>query len=91
MYYVAKVNEEICSQKNCHLCTQYCPETNCINYSEKLKTAYISVDRCKSCEICVGICRDIAKNDCIEMVYIENLNQGFRMSKAGVQKETAAA
>ena len=52
MYYVADVDKDICSEKACSLCTTYCPESNCINYSEQDKSAYVSVDRCKACEIC---------------------------------------
>ena len=59
MYYVAEVDREICSAKACSLCTTFCPESNCINYSEADKSAYVSVDRCKACEICVYICDDI--------------------------------
>ena len=39
MYYIADVDKEICGATNCHLCTQYCPEANCINYSEEDKSA----------------------------------------------------
>ena len=84
MYYVAEVNRDVCAEKNCHLCTSYCPESNCINYSEKDKSAYVSVDRCKACEICVYICRDIAKNDCIEMKCIDDLDEGFVIKKSGI-------
>ena len=84
MYYIADVDKEICASKNCHLCTQYCPESNCINYSEKDKSAYVSVDRCKACEICVNICSDIAKNDAIQMKWIDDLNEGFVIKKSGV-------
>ena len=84
MYYIAEVDKDICASKNCHLCTQYCPESNCINYSEEDKSAYVSVDRCKACEICVYICSDIAKNDAIKMKWIDDLNEGFVIKKSGV-------
>ena len=84
MYYVADVNKDKCAETNCHLCTTYCPEANCINYSEKDKSAYVSVDRCKSCEICVYICTDIAKNNAIKMEWIEELDQGFVIKKSGI-------
>ena len=87
MYYVAEVDKGICSEKNCHLCTQYCPESNCINYSEADKSAYVSVDRCKACEICVYICSDIAKNDAIQMKWIEELDEGFVIKKSGIVLE----
>ncbi|NIQ03691.1 MAG: pyruvate ferredoxin oxidoreductase [Nitrospinaceae bacterium] len=84
MYYVAHVNKDICSDTNCHLCTTYCPEPNCINYSEKDKSAYISVDRCKACEICVYICDEVAKNHAIQMKWIDTLDEGFVISKTGI-------
>ncbi|PIQ96977.1 MAG: pyruvate ferredoxin oxidoreductase [Nitrospinae bacterium CG11_big_fil_rev_8_21_14_0_20_56_8] len=84
MYYVAQVDRAICSQKNCHLCTTYCPEANCINYSEADRSAYISVDRCKACEICVYICDEIAKNHAIKMQWIDNLEEGFVIKRTGV-------
>jgi len=84
MYYVAQVDKNTCSQKNCHLCTTYCPEANRINYSEADKSAYISVDRCKACEICVYICNEVAKNHAIKMDWIENLEEGFVIKRTGV-------
>ena len=84
MYYIADVNKDICSDSNCHLCTTYCPESNCINYSEEDKSAYVSVDRCKSCEICVYICDEVAKKKAIEMTWIENLEHRFVIKRVGV-------
>ncbi len=84
MYYVAEVDKEICSAKTCSLCTTFCPESNCINYSEIDKSAYVSVDRCKACEICVYICDEIAKNNAIKMKWIDNLDEGFVIKKTGV-------
>ena len=84
MYYIASVDKEICSQSNCHVCTTFCPEANTINYSEEDKSAYVSVDRCKSCEICVYICRDIAKKNAISMKWIENLEDGFVAKTSGI-------
>ncbi len=84
MYYIADVNKDICSQSNCHLCTTYCPESNCINYSEQDKSAYVSVDRCKSREICVYICDEVAKKNAIEMTWIENLEDRFVIKRVGV-------
>ena len=84
MYYIAAVDTDKCAESNCHLCTTYCPESNCINYSEVDKTAYVSVDRCKSCEICVYICKEVAKHDCIQMKWIDNLEDGFVIKYSGV-------
>ncbi len=84
MYYIADVNKDICSQSNCHLCTTYCPESNCINYSEADKSAYVSVDRCKSCEICVYICDSVAKKNAIKMVWIKKLEDRFVIKRVGL-------
>lgn len=84
MYYIADVDKDICSQSNCHLCTTYCPEANCINYSEADKSAYVSVDRCKSCEICVYICNDVAKKNAIQMKWINALEDKFVIKRVGV-------
>ena len=84
MYYIADVDKEICAQSNCHLCTTYCPESNCINYSEEDKSAYVSVDRCKSCEICVYICDSVAKKNAIKMVWIKKLEDRFVIKRVGL-------
>ncbi len=84
MYYIADVDKEKCAATNCHLCTTYCPEANCINYSEKDKSAYVSVDRCKSCEICVYICNEVAKNHAIQMKWINDLEDKFVIKRVGV-------
>ena len=84
MYYVAEVDKEICSSKACSLCTTFCPETNCINYSDADKSAYVSVDRCKACEICVYICDEIAKNNAIKMKWITDLDEGLVIKKTGI-------
>ncbi len=83
MYVVADVNVEICASTSCRLCTQFCPESNTILYDSKRKTAYIAVDRCKGCEICVGICDDLAKHHAIKMVPITDVKDGFEMNKEG--------
>ncbi len=84
MYYIAHVDKEICAESACHLCTTYCPESNCINYSEEDKSAYVSVDRCKSCEICVYICDNVAKKNAIKMVWIKKLEDKFVIKRVGV-------
>ncbi|MBI5379955.1 MAG: pyruvate ferredoxin oxidoreductase [Nitrospirae bacterium] len=83
MYAVAQVDISICSATSCRLCTQYCPEANTILYDNKRKTAYIAVDRCKGCELCVGICDNIAKHRAIKMVPVTDVHDGFEMSKYG--------
>ena len=31
MYYVAKVNSDMCAEHKCNMCTLYCPEANTLN------------------------------------------------------------
>ena len=85
MYVVAQIDTEICSQTSCRLCTQYCPEANTILYDMAKKTAYVAVDRCKGCEICVGICDTLAKHHAIKMVSGDQLENPFDLSKEGFQ------
>jgi pyruvate ferredoxin oxidoreductase delta subunit len=81
MYLVADISVEICASKSCKLCTQYCPEANTILYSEemgkdqgfKYGTAYVAVDRCKGCAQCVWVCDNMAKNNAIKMIMIDQL------------------
>jgi predicted molibdopterin-dependent oxidoreductase YjgC len=42
------------------------------------------VDRCKSCEICVYICRDVAKHNAIQMKWIDKLEDRFVIKRVGV-------
>lgn len=84
MYVVAEIDSSICSQTSCRLCTQYCPEANTILYDTERKTAFVAIDRCKGCEICVGICDTLAKHHAIKMVPADQVKQPFEMSKAGV-------
>ncbi|MFQ5597231.1 MAG: 4Fe-4S dicluster domain-containing protein [Nitrospiria bacterium] len=83
MYVVADIDEAICGATKCRLCTQFCPEGNTILYDEVRATAYVAVDRCKGCEICVGICDDLAKHHAIKMVPINEIKKGFEISKVG--------
>ncbi len=86
MYTVAEIDVEICSSTKCRLCTQFCPEGNTILYDETRGTAYVAVDRCKGCEICVGICDDLAKHHAIKMVPIDQVKDGFEISKVGFKR-----
>ena len=83
MYSVADIDVEICGATKCRLCTQFCPESNTILYDSVRSTAYVAVDRCKGCEICVGICDTLAKHHAIKMVPITELKNGFEISKVG--------
>jgi Pyruvate/2-oxoacid:ferredoxin oxidoreductase delta subunit len=81
MYLVANIDVEICAAKSCKLCTQYCPEANTIQYSEdmgrdkgfKYGSASVAVDRCKGCAQCVWVCDNMAKNNAIKMIMIDQL------------------
>ncbi len=84
MYFIAQVDESICSMKNCRLCAQFCPEPNTILYDEKKKTAFIAVDRCKGCEVCLDVCDNLSKNHGIKMVSILQVENGFEISKCGL-------
>lgn len=83
MYLVADVDTEICSSTSCRLCTQYCPEANTILFDTKRESAYIAVDRCKGCEICVGVCDNLAKHHAIKMVMITDLESPFEIRNHG--------
>lgn len=87
MYSVADIDAEICSATRCRLCTQFCPESNTILYDSVRSTAYVAVDRCKGCEICVGICDNSAKHHAIKMVPITELKNAFEIRNVGF-KET---
>ena len=67
MYYVAKVNSEMCSTHKCNMCTLYCPEANTLMYDKERKTSWVDEDRCKGCAICVYVCSDLLNRDCITM------------------------
>jgi Pyruvate/2-oxoacid:ferredoxin oxidoreductase delta subunit len=84
MYVVAHVDTSICSQTSCRLCTQYCPEANTILYDAVRKTAYVAVDRCKGCEICVGICDTLAKHHAIKMLSVDEVENPFEMAKGSI-------
>ena len=86
MYSVAEVDQETCGATKCRLCTQFCPEGNTILYDEVKATAYVAVDRCKGCEICVGICDDLAKHHAIKMLPIDQIKDGFDISKVGFKR-----
>jgi len=83
MYLVADIDADICGATRCRLCTQFCPESNTILYDSVQGTAYVAVDRCKGCEICVGVCDNNAKHHAIKMVMITDLPNAFEICKVG--------
>lgn len=70
MYYVAKVNSDMCATHKCNMCTLYCPEANTLMYDKVNMTSWVDEDRCKGCAICVYVCSDLLSRDCIEMVMV---------------------
>ena len=65
MYNVAYVQDEKCvAQKGCRLCIMYCPEADCIRLDTKKMKAYVVINRCKGCDLCVVVC-DAAKHNAI--------------------------
>jgi len=72
MYYVAKVNSEMCSTHNCNMCTLYCPEANTLMFDKINNTSWVDEDRCKGCAICVYVCSDLLNRDCIEMSMVSS-------------------
>ena len=73
MYLVANIDTEICGKTRCTLCTQYCPESNTIQFDKIKNSAFVSVDRCKGCMQCVWVCDVMAKHNAIKMVMIDEL------------------
>ncbi len=73
MYLVAHIDSAICGATSCTLCTQFCPESNTIQYDKVRKTAFVSVDRCKGCAQCVWVCDNMVKHQAIKMVMIDEL------------------
>jgi len=76
MYYVAVVNEDMCSTYNCNMCTMYCPEPNTLMFDKGKKSSWVAGDRCKGCGVCVYVCTDLLKRGCIEMKTIAAKKEG---------------
>ncbi|WP_448588296.1 ferredoxin oxidoreductase [Thermocrinis sp.] len=70
MYYVAEVNETECAKYNCKQCVLFCPEPNTLMFENSKHTAWVNVSRCKGCAICVYVCSDLLKRNCIQMVMV---------------------
>ena len=100
MYLVADIDQDICTSTSCRLCTQYCPEANTIQYDEglgaengsKYGSAYVSVDRCKGCAICVWVCETMAKHNAIKLEMIDKIPEvattlGMQYTENGVVAE----
>ncbi len=68
MYYVAKVDVAKCTEHNCKMCTDYCPEANTLMFDKEKNSSWVDEDRCKGCTICVYVCTDVLDRNCISMV-----------------------
>jgi len=67
MYYIAKVDADMCSEYKCNACTLYCPEANTLMFNEEKNTSWVDDDRCKGCALCVYVCTDMLDRNCITM------------------------
>jgi len=67
MYYVAKVDPNMCSEYKCNMCTLYCPEANTLMFDSANKVSFVDADRCKGCALCVYVCSDLLERNCISM------------------------
>jgi pyruvate ferredoxin oxidoreductase delta subunit len=68
MYYVAETKVDKCSTYKCNQCVLFCPEPNTLMFLDQKNFAYVNQSRCKGCAICVYVCGDLLKRNCIEMV-----------------------
>ena len=73
MYYIAKVDADMCAEYKCNTCTLYCPEANTLMFDVERNTSYVDVDRCKGCELCVYVCSDLLGRDCVTMLTPQEL------------------
>jgi len=67
MYYIAKVDSDKCAEYKCNTCTLYCPEANTLMFNADSNSSVVDADRCKGCALCVYVCSDMLKRDCITM------------------------
>ncbi|MGH7274712.1 MAG: 4Fe-4S dicluster-binding protein [Nitrospiria bacterium] len=64
---MAFVQDDKCvAQKGCRLCIMYCPEADCIKLNTRTMKAYVVIDKCKGCDLCVVVC-NAAKHNAILM------------------------
>ncbi len=71
MYNVAFVEDDKCvAEKGCRLCIMYCPEADCIRLDTRKVKAFVVVDKCKGCELCMVVC-NAAKHEAILMAPVD--------------------
>ncbi len=88
MYNVAFVEDDKCvAQKGCRLCIRYCPEADCIRLDTRKMKAYVVIDKCKGCDLCVVVC-DAAKHEAIRMAPVNAATGEILLDKE--QTESAA-
>lgn len=87
MYLVANIDTEICGKTKCSLCTQFCPESNTIQFDIERNTAFVAVDRCKACMQCVWVCDTMVHHHAIKMVMIDELPKEFLTTSVGMRYE----
>ncbi|HHD77732.1 MAG TPA: ferredoxin oxidoreductase [Campylobacteraceae bacterium] len=71
MYYVAKVDPDMCAEYKCNMCTLYCPEANTLMFDKEKNSSYVDADRCKGCALCVYVCTDLLDRSCISMTMVQ--------------------
>ena len=88
MYNVAYVENDKCvAEKGCRLCLMYCPEADCIRLDTRQMKAFVNINRCKGCELCVVVC-NAAKHEAITMAPVNPATGEIVL--AGKKAEAAA-
>ena len=88
MYNVAYVNDDKCiADKGCRLCIMYCPEADCVRLDTRKMKAFVIIERCKGCDLCVVVC-DAAKHNAIIMAPVDGATGKIIL---GAQKVESAA
>ena len=88
MYNVAFVEDDKCvANKGCRLCIMYCPEPDCIRLDTRKMKAFVVIDKCKGCELCVVVC-NAAKHEAILMAPVDGATGEIMLEN--VKAESAA-
>ena len=82
MYNVAYVDNDKCvAEKGCRLCIMYCPEADCVRFDTRENKAFVVIDRCKGCELCMVVC-DAAKHQAIIMAPVDGKTGKILLGKS---------
>lgn len=85
MYNVAYVADEKCvAEKGCRLCVMYCPEADCIRLDTRKMKAYVVIDKCKGCELCMVVC-NAAKHEAILMAPVNSATGEIMLDRRKVE------